>query len=338
LKQIVGDLREKGVNLLFAYHPALMNVKQDHYPPEHAFWAVKTRRDATQIPVDYEFENVDYPLAIAGYHYWIEIDPTSPATDYQLVEARRLKKEYGFQNLFLKGIGQRAFLSYNRYQGIAPQDVYATGYKKLLGGLREVFSDGLLLNEGFNDLVNPFGDGAYTWDQTHDSEILAYSLPWRAFSNDVEALDYEAANISFVHKVLINLMVDAGASSVAAYPEFAQHLLSLQKLKAATAPYYADAEFRDHDGLKNVTNAPGTVVAVFANQTSHKTGIVVANLTEQRVSAGFEVQSPTSVASARVFPQGSEIEEIDLTKPVNLKLGPHQVVILAINASLSPSH
>jgi hypothetical protein len=338
LKQVIADLRKKGVNLLFAYHSALMNVRQDHYPPEHAFWAVKTRRDATQIPVDYTFETVDYPLGIAGYHYWIEIDPTSAATDYLLTEARRLKQDYGFQNLFLKGIGQRAFLSYNRYQGVAPQDVYATGYKKFLGGLREIYSDGLLLNEGFNDLVNPFGNGAYTWDQTHDSEVLPYSLPWSSFSNDVEALDYEAANTSFAHKALMNLIVDAGANSVAHYPEFAQHLSNLQKLKAATLPYYADAEFRDHDGLKNVTDAPGTVVAVFANQTSQKTGIVVGNLTEQNVSAGFELQSPMNMGSARVFPEGSGMEEIDLAKPISLQLRPHQIIILAIDASLSHPH
>ncbi len=333
LKPVIADLQKKGTDLLFAYHSALMNVRQDHYPPEHAFWAVKTRRDGTQIPVDYTFETVDYPLGITGYHYWIEIDPTSAATDYLLSEARRLKQEYGFQNLFLKGIGQRAFLSYNRYQGVAPQDVYATGYKEFLGGLQETYSDGLLLNEGFNDLVNPYGNGAYTWDQTHDTEILAYSVPWTYFSNDVEALDYEAADTSFAHKALLNLIVDGGQGSIADYPEFAKHLLALQQLKAATTPYYANAEFRDHDGLQKVTDPPGTVVAVFINRADQKSGIVLANLTGQNKSAGFELAASTAMR-ARVFPQGA-IGEIDLSKPVSLELTPHQILILAIDASLS---
>jgi hypothetical protein len=333
LKQIIADLQKKGTDLLFAYHSTLMNVRQDHYPPEHAFWAVRTRRDGNQIPVDYTFETVDYPLGITGYHYWIEIDPTSAATDYLLSEAKRLKDEYGFQNLFLKGIGQRAFLSYNRYQGIAPQDAYATGYNKFLGGLRETYSDGLLLNEGFNDLVNPFGNGAYTWDQMHDAEVLAYSVPWTYFSNDVEALDYEAADMSFAHKALVNLIVDGGQTSVEDYPDFAHHLLGLQQLKAATTLYYADAEFRDHDGLRSVTQTPGTVVAVFANQKSQKTGIVLSNLTDQRQTVGFELQAPKTIR-ARVFPQG-EMVDIDLSKPVSVQLAPHQIFVLAIDASLS---
>jgi len=337
LKQAVADLKKNGVELFFAYHSGLMNVRQDQYPPEHAFWAVKTRRGANQIPVDFSFETPDYPNGMHAYHYWMEIDPTSGATDYLLREARRIKQEYGFQNLFLKGIGQRAFLSYNRYQGVAPQDAYAAGYKKLLGGLREIYADGLLLNEGFNDLVNPYGDGAYTWDQTHDTAILSYSLPWSSFSNDVEALEYETAVRSFANKTLINLVVDAGQTTVADYTEFAQYLLDLQRLKAATRPYYADGEFRDHDGLKNVMNVPGTVVTVFTNRTTQKTGIVLANLTEQSKSTGFELQLPMNTTRARVFPQGSGIEEVDVAKPVSVQLAPHQIVVLAIDATLSQS-
>jgi hypothetical protein len=335
LKQVIVELHSKGTELLFAFHPTLMNVRQDHYPPENSFWAVKTRRDATQIPVDYMFETVDYPLGIYGYHYWIEIDPTSLATDYLLGEAKRLKDEYGFQNLFLKGIGQRDFLSYNRYDGVSPQDVYAKGYNKLLGGLRQTYADGILLNEGFNDLVNPFGNGAYTWDQTHDAAILPYSAPWTYLSDDVEALDYEAANTAFAYKALTNLVVDGGQSTITDYPEFAKHLLGLQQLKASTGPYYADAEFCDHDGLKDVTKTPGTVIAVFGNETNQKTGIVMANLTDEQKSASFELAMPTTI-KANVYPQG-EIGELDLAKPVSLQLLPHQVLVLTIDARLSPN-
>ena len=332
LKQVITDLHSKGTDLLFAFHSTLMNVRQDHYPPENAFWAVKTRRGATQIPVDYMFESVDYPLGVYGYHYWIELDPTSPATDYLLSEAKRLKDEYGFQNLLLKGIGQRDFLSYNRYQGIPPQQVYLKGYDKFLGGVRQTFKDGILLNEGFNDLVNPFGNGAYTWDQTHDASILPYSVPWTYLSDDVEALDYKAANTAFAHKALVNLIVDGGESTVADYPEFAKHLLSLQHLKAATGPYYAGAEFRDHEGLKNVTNNPGTEVSVFANEAAQKTGIVLANLTNENKSASFELAIPTTI-KARVFSAGG-MEELDLGKTVSLQLAPYQVLLLAIDAAL----
>jgi hypothetical protein len=127
--------------------------------------------------------------------------------------------------------------------------------------------------------------------------------------------------------------VDGGQNSVEDYPDFAHHLLGLQQLKAATTLYYADAEFRDHDGLGSVTKTPGTVVAVFANPKNRKTGIVLSNLTDQKQTVGFELQAPKTIR-ARVFPQG-EMGEIDLSKPVSVQLAPHQILILAIDASLS---
>jgi hypothetical protein len=45
-------------------------------------------------------------------------------------------------------------------------------------------------------------------------------------SNDVEALDYAAANTNFTHKLLTNLIVDGGRGTVGDYPEFAAHQLS----------------------------------------------------------------------------------------------------------------
>jgi hypothetical protein len=165
------------------------------------------------------------------------------------------------------GVGQRAFLSYNRHTGATPQSAYVTGYAKLLGGLREIYGDGLLLNEGINDLVDRYGDGAYTWNQSQDPAVLAYSVPWTAFSNDVEALDYAAVNTAFVHKMLANLVVDGGAGTVDEYPEFAAHLQALQALEAATREYYGEAEFRDHDGLKSIASDTGIVTAVFVHPT-----------------------------------------------------------------------
>jgi hypothetical protein len=334
LKQAIDGLQRQGVDLLFAFHPAVLNVAQDHYPSEFASWTVKTRRQANQLPVDFLYHTADYPDVLAGPRYSVEIDPASAATDFLIQEARRLRQEYGFKGLLLKGIGQRAFLSYNRHSGVAPQSTYATGYARLLGELRRIYADGLLLNEGVNDLVNPFSDGAYTWNQSTDAAVLAYSLPWSTYSNDVEAMDYAAANTAFAHKMLVNLIVDGGQGSIADYPDFARHLRALQELKAATTPYYAAAEFRDHDGLKNVANDPGVVVAVFANPTSPRTGIVLANLTEQAATARFELPPAAALAKRRVYPDSAAA--IDAVAPLSVPLAPRQVILLAIDARVVP--
>jgi hypothetical protein len=334
LKRVIGELQRKGTELLFAFHPALLNVSQDRYPHEFSFWTVKTRRQANQLPVDFLYHTVDYPDVLAGPRYSIEIDPASAASDFLIREAQRLRQEYGFNGLLLKGIGQRAFLSYNRHSDVAAQSAYAIGYARLLGELRRIYADGLLLNEGVNDLVNPFGDGAYTWNQSADSAVLAYSLPWSNYSNDVEAMDYAAANTAFAHKVLLNLIVDGGQGSIADYPAFARHLRSLQELKSATAPYYAEAEFRHHDGLKNVTEDAGIVVAVFANLGTPKTGIVLANLSEQTGKARFELPAAAALVKPRVFPDGAAALDGSVSRSVTL--APHQVIILAIDARLQP--
>ena len=309
LKAANERLAARGVELLFAFHPALLNVFADAYPSSDALWAVRTSRQADQIPVSFLAHTFDYPSAINTGHLMIEIDPTSGASDYLLGEAARLQAEYGMRNLFLKGVGQRAFLSYSRNRGTAPQDIYRSGYERLLGGLRGIFPDGLLLNEGFNDLVNRYGDAAYTWDQGHDAAILPYSVPWRYLSNDVEALDYAAANASFAHKALINLVVDGGRGHVAGYPEFARHLLALRDLKRSSAPCYADAEFRDREGLRKVAAPEQVVVSTFRNPESGALGVVMANLGSDAASVSFELDTEGSAGSTKLFRQHADAGE-----------------------------
>jgi len=263
-------------------------------------------------------------------HYWAEIDPASPATEFLLREAKRLRHEYGFRNLFLEGVGQRSFLSYNQNDALPPQKVYEAGYKRLLGGLRELFPEGLLLMEGFNDLVNQYGSGGYTWSQIENAEVLAYSLPWMPFSNDVEALDYDKANASFARKILINLIVDGGRGTVGRYPEFAQHLKALAALKEVAGPYYAQAEFRGHEGLKKLDPGAEAVVSVFSNTATGQTGLVLASLGNQPrvVSLALDLRGKRS--KGHLYRLSGEQKEIELTPNLTVGLAAYEVAILGI--------
>jgi len=330
LKAANDRLAARGVDLLFAFHPTLLNVTADNYPSSDSLWAVKTSRDDDQIPVNFLANTWDFPATLDTGHLRIEIDPTSEATDYLLGEASRLKREYGMRHLFLKGIGQRAFLSYARNRGISPQETYDEGYKQLLGGLRELFAGGLLLNEGFNDLVNRYGDGGYTWDQTHDAAILPYAIPWRYLSNDVEALDYAAANISFAYKALINLIVDGGRGTVARYAGFADHLRALRELKALTPECYADAEYRDHDGLGRISAAEPTVVSAYRNPASGALGIVAANLAGEVSSVTIEPAGAGLQAAALVYRESTGLKPAGVTFAgrLTLELQPYEVALI----------
>ncbi len=331
LKAVNDKLQQSHVNLLFAFHPAYINTATDYYKKEGVRWTVRTRREVEQMQPQFTFYTFDYPYEEEIAHFWGVVDPSLPVTDKLLQDAQRLRDEYGFRNLFLRGVGLQSYLSYNKEDVVPPQKVYEAGYERFLGGLRKLYPDGTLLMEGFNDLVNPFGDGGYTWVQNTDAEVLAYSIPWTPFSNDVDALDYDQANLSFARKILINLLVDGGDGTVERYAQFADHLKALQKLKAGTAPYYAQAEFRDHDGLKKVDAEAQVVISAFDNEAGKRRGIVVANLSEQKKTAKVELDLQSSGMKGHLFRLGGKQEEVELPQ-LSLELAPYEVVIIGIDS------
>jgi len=331
LKALIGKLAQQGVELAFAFHPTLVNTAAEQYKKSAFQWTVRSRIQGNQLSTSYIFISRDYPYEEYGAHYWAQIDPASPATDYLLQQAKRLRDEYGFHGLFLRGVGLPSFLSYNQDTAVPPQKTYAIGYARLLGGLRKLFPDGTLLTEGYNDLVNPYASAGYTWSQSKGAEVLSYSMPWVPFSNDVEALDYDEANASFARKILINLIVDGGDGTVERYPEFARHLKALQDLKDATAPYYAQAEFRDHEGLKKLDVDPQTVVSVFRNLTTKQVGVVLANLSDQNRKVSLELDLHGMQAKGRLFRLSGEQETVELAPQVSVDCEPQEIIILGID-------
>ncbi|HKN34861.1 MAG TPA: glycoside hydrolase family 38 C-terminal domain-containing protein [Terriglobales bacterium] len=329
LKAAIANLAGQDVNLIFAFHPAVMNTTSEPYRNFGQRWTVKTRRGANQLPPAYTFYTFDYPYQEYIAHYWAVVDPASHATDMLLRDGQRLRDEYGFRNLLLRSVGLQSFLSYNREDPVPPQKVYLAGYQRFLGGLRKLYGNGILIMEGFNDLVNPYANGGYTWSQTGDAEILAYSIPWTPFSNDVEALNYDQANASFARKILVNLIVDGGDGTVSRYPDFAKHLKALGQLKAAAAPYYAQAEFRDHDGVKEVAADPQIIVSAFRNLASKQRGIVLANLSDQKKRSVLGLDQ--AAGKGHLLRLAGQREEIDLAPQISLELAPYEVVVLGID-------
>ena len=336
LKSLVETLHQQGVELAFAFHPAMVNTASDQYAQTAYRWTIKTRIDGNQIAPNFTYITFDYPYEDYSIHYWALLDPSSPATDFLLQEAQRLKDEYGFRNLFLRGIGLATHLSYSRYNSVPPQRVYVDGYARFLGGLKKMFPDGMLLTEGMNDLVNPYSSAGYTWTQSDHPEILALSIPWTPFSNDVDALDYDQANASFARKILINLIVVGGDGSVGRYPDFARHLKALQALKEATQPYYADAEFRDREGLKPGKADSEVVAALFENERDQKTGVVLANLAEARKKVSVSLAWNEIPKQGHLYRLDGRRQEIEIQPETTIELGPHEVVVLGIDRNSEP--
>jgi hypothetical protein len=332
LRAVIEQLEAEGVSLVFAFHPAVLSTASEPYQAVAQQWTVKTRRQANQMHAAYTFFSVDYPYEDYGNHYWALVDPASPASGYLLQQANRLREEYGFRHLFLRGVGLHSFLSYNRRHAVPPQQVFQTGYERFLGGLRELFPGGLLLTEGFSDLVNRYGSAGYTWGQAQHAEVLAYSLPWTPFSHDVEALDYAGANAAFARKILINAIVDGGDGTLARYPEFTRHLRALQRLKQATASYYSAAEFRDRGGLRQVQADPDVVVSVFQNPSNGRIGIVFANLSREKRDVSATVDLPGFPVRARFFRLNGDQEDVRLARgELSVSLAPREVLLVGID-------
>ncbi len=331
LEAQIEKLHEQGTELLLAVRPTLVNTAAEQYKMAVLRWTVKSRRQGNQLSPAYTYISADYPYEDYAAHYLAQIDPATAATDYLLQEARRWKEDYGFRNLFLRGVGLQSLLSYNHDDPVPPQKAYEAGYARYLGGLKELYPQGMLMMEGLNDLVNPYSSAGYTWSQMEGAEILALSIPWVPFSNDVEALDYDQANASFARKILINLIVDGGDGSVGRYVEFARHLKALQALKEATVPYYASAEFRDHEHLKSLQAPSNVVVAVFENRTSKQLGLTLSNLSDQERNVSLELDLPNLPAKGHLFRLAGQREEIGLSPRVSVALGPREVAILGID-------
>jgi hypothetical protein len=330
LRETMQTARKAGVSLIFAYHPTLFNQVAGRFPPELSSWTVHTRRHGRELRVDALSETNDYPSAMTGNSLQLEIDPSSAAQDFFIADIDRLRRDYDMESLLLRGVGQQAYLSYDNQRGLAPQSAYPQGYSALLGKMRSMLPQGLLITEGMNDLVDSFVDGAYLWDPSRDGRVLSYSLPWQHFSRDVEALDYMAANRAFVDGMLINLLIDGGAGTVARYPRFAAHLSGLQRLKQ-TAPAPGELEFRDHEGALTLKESASITWANYADAPGRRHVTLIANLCDCDSSAEFDFRGEARMANQHRM-DGSSAAVI-LAGSDKIALKPNEVVAVSFGTS-----
>jgi hypothetical protein len=108
-------------------------------------------------------------------------------------------------------------------------------------------------------------------------------------------------------------------------------LKALQSLKEATAPYYARAEFQDHEGLKKLEADFGVIVSVFTNRASKQVGVVLANLSDQKKKVSLELDLAARPPKGRLFRLTGRQEEVELAPQLSVELQPNEVTILGID-------
>ena len=74
--------------------------------------------------------------------------------------------------------------------------------------LREHDPDGVMVGEGFTDMTAQCCDGFWSWSQLRFSEIIRYSVPWLAYSHEIDPNEYADVNTCFINRILLDLKIE----------------------------------------------------------------------------------------------------------------------------------
>ena len=161
------------------------------------------------------------------------------------------------------------------------------GYmKSLQAAMRAMNPEAILIGEGWNSVASQAPDLAWSWETPPNPEVFRYTLPWApiAVATSVNLSQASKRFILGVHLALITKGLESGRN-LSDHPEFAQHLARLASFRERTERFWVDGVFRDDVGLQ-VLGAFGKVYT-----TRNETAIMIANLTDKPVDAGFELDS-----------------------------------------------
>ena len=160
----------------------------------------------------------------------------------------RIVRECGFGNLQLDQIAHKSYVCYHPAHGHErPEYAYTKELQELLTKVRKIVreanSEGVMIGEGMSDLTAQYCDGFWNWHQTGNKpEIMRYSIPWMNYSSEVDANEYDAANICFAEKILMDLKIEGGDGILSDFPQFSEHLKKLSILKKKLPDSYQSGE------------------------------------------------------------------------------------------------
>jgi hypothetical protein len=166
--------------------------------------------------------------------------------------------------------------------------------KMLKGAMLESNKGAALMGEGWEVVSSQFLDAGWVWHTPANPEVFRYSLPWAgaAAAVDVDAAQVNRYAILGLHLAIVARGLENG-KNLSDFPEFAQHLSRLIKLRERTERFWVDGTFQDDIGLQ-LSGAFGKVY-----QTPHEVAVFMANLTDNVTEARFELdKSPYGIAAA----------------------------------------
>lgn len=168
----------------------------------------------------------------------------------------------------------------------APCIATHTFVKSLKEAMRENNPAAILIGEGCEVLASQMLDAGWVWRTPSNPEVFRYTLPWTILACAID-VDPGLANRYFVlglHLAIVARGIENG-KRLSDFPKFAQHIAHLASFRERTTRYMVDGTFTDDLGLR-VTGGFGKVY-----ETQDEVAIILANLTNQIMNAGFELDS-----------------------------------------------
>jgi hypothetical protein len=212
--------------------------------------------------------------------------------------------------------------------------------ESLKGTMRSNNPHAVLIGEGCEVVASQILDAGWVWRTPPNPEIFRYTLPWTILACAID-VDPGLANKYFVlglHLAIVAKGIENG-KRLSDFPKFAQHIAHLASFRQRAGHYMVDGTFKDDLGLR-VTGTFGKVY-----ETQDELAVMLANLTNKTVNAGFQLDSHryniqtlsfSTISSTQPSGEG-KAEKVGAMLKVARSLGPLEVVAVIFRREAQPA-
>ena len=332
LKGKIAECKQMGCRIIPFFNGTLLDISTKEYGEKGDGWCVKGRSGSVYLGYDFSRAVTDYGFATASLPLTTERNMTlhdicitsQEAKAWWKNEIQRIVGRYQFGNLQLDQIGHKCYACYDANHGHKqPQDAYTKDLLEFLSEIREqvlaINPDGVIIGEGFNDLIAQYCDGFWDWNQSEYAELLRYSVPWADYSCEIDALEFDKTNYCFAYRILLDLKVEGGMGILSDYPEYSCHLKKLSQLKQKLYSSYVTGYFNDTDSIGWQAES-AIKVTVFDNCSVNRHAVIIANLENQAGKA--QIDLPDGI---KIFYLNGE-EKVGPSRSLAFDLGSYEVI------------
>lgn len=323
-----------GCSVIPFFNGTLLDISLDEYRQYAHRWPVLGR---TQKPYcgtefsranhDMGFSNACIPTSTRNMTLLDVCITSEEVQKWWRETVTRIVRDYHFHNIQLDQIAHKSYVCYApHHKHRRPETAWTDELGKLLSMVRQIVKEdqeGVVIGEGMTDLTMQYCDAFWNWHQAFNRpEIIRYSIPWMNYSHEIDANEYDAANICFAERILMDLKIEGGIAKVTDYPEFTAHLKRLAELKKRLGRAYIDGEYFLQDGLK-VECSEGILVRIYRCEA--ETAIVIAGISEGRGTIVMELEKP--LKNVRLYSNYGIREGGDGSR-FSCKIEPYEVVVI----------